>query len=93
MVDKIPNSANMIFQLFREREGFTNKARHSLSYRAIETLNVIGFALLLPDRPMPLCRKNRSVGFSKIETALEALTGRKRSGSVASEPVQMMIEL
>ena len=47
MVDEIPNSPNMVFQLFGEREGFTNKARYSLAHCAIKAFNVIGFACFL----------------------------------------------
>ena len=44
MMNKIPNSSNMVFQLFRERQCFSYQPRNALPKRIVESFNVIGFA-------------------------------------------------
>ena len=66
MMNKIPNSSNMVFQLFRERQCFSHQSGNALPQRIIESFNVIGFASFLANGKMACGRKDRRIGFPKV---------------------------
>ena len=79
-MDKIPNRANMIFQLFRKRERFTYQAGDALPQRTIKAFNVIGLARCLPDSAMAFGGQNRGIGGPKIGVRHRALAVNGRQG-------------
>ena len=52
MVDKEPESADVILELFGKRQGFAHKASATLTKSVIEALNVVGEARVFADRTM-----------------------------------------
>jgi hypothetical protein len=47
IVNVIPNSANVVGRLFRERESLSNQTTAPLAQRSVEPLNMTGLATLL----------------------------------------------
>ena len=73
-MNKVPDSANMVFNLFRKRKCFSDQPRDALSQRAIETFNFVCFASFFTYRAMSLGRKNPLIGFPKIGITDRTLT-------------------
>ena len=55
MANEILDSADMIFQFLREGKRRPDQTGNSLSQRAVESFDMIGYPLLLLDDPMLLC--------------------------------------
>ena len=55
MANEILDSANMIGELLGKGERLSDQPIHPLSQGAVESLDVIGYPLLLFDDPMLLC--------------------------------------
>jgi CheY-like chemotaxis protein len=66
VVDKVPEGADVIDQLFRERERLSDEAATALAQGVVEALDMIGLATLFADCSMPFGRKNCRVGLPKI---------------------------
>ena len=73
-MDKTPYRPDMIFNFFRKRKRFSDKARNSLSHHTVETLYIIGFPAFFPYRTMSLRRENNFAGSLKICITYGALT-------------------
>ena len=54
MMHKVPNCNNMVTQLLRERQGFTNQSPHTLPQRVVQSLNITGFSRFFAKGPMTL---------------------------------------
>lgn len=74
MMNKIPNSSNMVFKLFRERQCFSYQSRNALPKRIVESFNVIGFASFFTNGQMACGRKDGRIGLPKIGITQGVLT-------------------
>ena len=66
MANEIFDSPNVIRQFLREGERFSDQTGNSLSQRAVEPLNVIGYPLLLFDHSMLLCFNHTRISLPAI---------------------------
>ena len=55
MANEVLDGANMIGELLGKGKRFSDQTRYSLSQRAVEPLDMVGYPLLLFDHPMLLC--------------------------------------
>ena len=69
IVNVIPNSADMIGRLFRERERLPNQPATALAQGVVEALDVAGLATLLANSSMALGWQNGCVGLPEIRVA------------------------
>ena len=79
-MNKIPDSSDLIIQIFGKREGFPNQAGNPLPKRAIESLDMIGLAAFFSNRMMPAFREYTVVSRPKICIANGALLINNRQG-------------
>jgi hypothetical protein len=66
VVDKIPKSTDVIFNLFGEGKCLSYEARNPLSQGAIKPLNVASFSCFLTDGPMSIRWNEGFIGFPEI---------------------------
>lgn len=66
VVDVVPNRADVIRHLFREREGLAHQATTPLTQRVVEPLDMTGLTTLLTNGSVALGRQNRCVGLPEI---------------------------
>lgn len=66
VVDKVPERADVIDQLFRKRERLSDEAATALAQGVVEALDMIGMATVFADCSMTFGRKNCRVGLPKI---------------------------
>ena len=78
VVDVLPNGANVIGCLFREREGLSNQSTAPLAQCVVETLDMTGLASLLANGSMALGRQNSRIGLPEIGVADRTLAIDRR---------------
>jgi hypothetical protein len=69
IVDKIPNSSDMIVQLFRKGKCAPNPTGYSLPKRAIEPLDMIGLSRFFANRLVSVFWKDTPISLPKIGIA------------------------
>lgn len=74
MMNKVPNSANMISQFLREGQGFSDQARNPLSEGTVKALDMIRLPGFLTNRSMAVGGDDVFVGRPKIGIADRALS-------------------
>jgi hypothetical protein len=81
VVDKVPDRANMVGQLFRERECLSNQSTTTLPQGIVEPLDMTGLTTLLSDRTMAFRWQDCGIRLPKIGVAdgTLAIEGRQRS--------------
>jgi len=65
-MDEIPERPNMILELFRKGEGFTNQASAELAKGVVKTLDMVGQPSVLADRTMAFWRENFGIRLPEI---------------------------
>ena len=86
VVDVVPNGADVIGRLLRERERLPNQPTTALAQGVVETLDVAGLATLLANGSMALGRQNGRIGLPEIAVTNRTLAvdGRERGPQLAS---------
>ena len=86
IVNEIPDGANVVGELFRERERFANEPATALTQSVVEPLDVVGQPCVFAHRTMALGRQDSSIGIPKITVAhgTLAVDGWKRGPEFAS---------
>jgi len=66
MVDKVPESADMILQLFGKAKGFAYQAGAELTKRVVETFNVVGQSSVFADCTMAFRRQDFGIRLPEL---------------------------
>jgi hypothetical protein len=69
MMDKVPNSTNMVGQFLGESQGLANQPTYSLAKHAIEALDVSDLPGLFAHCHVALARQDRRIGGPEIRIA------------------------
>jgi len=77
-MNKIPDCADMILQLFRKGQCFSHKSGHPLPQREIEPFDMIRFPTFLSHRLMPFCGEYRIISRPEICISDGALAVNRR---------------
>ena len=80
MMNKIPNSANMIGNFLRKRQRFSHSSRYPLSEGIIQAFDRTGFAGLFPNRSVSFGGKDEGIGRPEIRITHGTLTIHRRQG-------------
>lgn len=78
MMNEVPDGANVISQLFRKRERFSDEPGNALTQRAIESLDMIRLAAVFTRGLVPLGRKDRCIRGQEISITDRRLAIKKR---------------
>lgn len=70
---EIPQGANVIGHLFRERERLAHQATTALAQGIVEPFDMIGLATLFANCPMPFRGQDGGIRFPKVGVADRAL--------------------
>lgn len=79
-MNEVPNRADMIDQLFRERERFADQSTATLAQRVVEAFNVVGLAARFADWSMTFRGQHGGIGLPEIAITHGALPVHCREG-------------
>src|SRR5688572_24752837 len=80
VVDVIPDGADVVGGLFRERERLSNQSAAPLAQRIVEPLDMTRFATLLANGSVALRRQNGRIGLPEIGVTDRTLAVDRREG-------------